>query len=169
MSVTILDHWADVLIEQFEGEAVVGASLVRLVRPDAACGEVELGLADIDGHPVDALDGFVAPDSWTAIGVVNGGWVAPMGGVRPSAHPEAQRILQVVLIDRCGEIASRVRYPDGSIMSSPPTYGAVLDVLRAALGLSPLPYPSQPGIGPSRAQRRLSARASRRGTSRRSR
>ena len=54
---------------------------------------------------------------------------------RPSAHPDAERVFQVVLVDRGGAIAGRLRRADGSVLTEAPAGGDVLDALRAALGV----------------------------------
>ena len=135
MSLNDLGLTADLLIREFD-EAVVGSSLVRFVQCDDDPDQVEIGIRPLDGHPSDELAGFRAPESWVALGLVSGGWVAPLGAVRPSAHPDARRITQVVLVDRQGRVESRVRFPDGTIMREPPSVGAVLDLLRVALGVA---------------------------------
>ena len=132
MSQHRLDNLADALIDEFRG--TVGATLIRLVQCDDP-EEVEFGIRPLDGHPADELAGFVAPDSWVAIGIITGGWVAPMAGVRPSAHPDAKRITQLVIVERDGTVLGRLRYPDGSILREPPSAGAALDVLLESMGL----------------------------------
>ncbi len=132
MSTTLLDHWADLLLEALD-TGKPGATVVRL--SDDRSGEHELAVRPIDVHPLEALSGFEAPASCFALGVATGGWAAPMDGIRPSEHPEGQRIFQVVLVDRSGRVASRIRFPDGSIMTDAPGSGAVLDALRQALGV----------------------------------
>ena len=128
-----LDKLADALIDEYAG--TVGATLIRLVQCEDP-EEVEFGVRPLDGHPADELAGFRAPESWVAIGVVTGGWMAPMAGIRPSSHPDAKRITQLVLVDREGTIVSRLRRPDGSIFCEPPSSGAVLDALLSSFGLS---------------------------------
>lgn len=133
MLVTTLGHWADLLLDAFLGAAPADASLVRLARPDDGRHDVELGLLPLAGrHPVDLLDGFVAPPSWLALGVATGGWAGPADGGPPSAHPDGVRVVQVVLVDRDGGVAGRVRFPDGTVLREPPAMGAVLAALRAA-------------------------------------
>ena len=136
MSVLDLDlgRTAELVMEQLD-EPMVGSSLVRLVRTGDEPDDFELGIRPLEGHPADVLEGFRAPASWVVLGLASGGWLAPMEGIRPSQHPDAKRITQVVLIDRNGSIGCRVRLPDGSTMCEAPTVGAVLEVLRAALGL----------------------------------
>ena len=133
MSTTIIERLADILLEALATEAP-GATLVRvdLVPP----GEHELALLPIDVHPTVALAGFRPDPSCYALGVATGGWAAPMGGTgRPSAHPDAQRVFQVVLVDRGGAVAGRMRRADGSVMTEAPASGDVLDALQAALGV----------------------------------
>src|SRR5262245_26264574 len=117
-----LDNLADALIDEFRD--TVGATLIRLVQCDDP-EQVEFSIKPLDGHPADELEGFRAPESWVAIGVITGGWAAPMTGVRPSAHPDALRVTQLVIVDRDGTVFSRLRYPDGSILCEPPSSGAV--------------------------------------------
>jgi hypothetical protein len=134
METTVLERWADVLLEALRTNEP-GATLVRLDRDSA--GDSELALRPIDTHPVEALAELDQPMRCHALGVATGAWAAPMGSsVRPSAHPEARRVFQVVLVGQDGSVVSRVRYPDGSVMTEPPGAGAVLDALRTALGLS---------------------------------
>ena len=132
MSPHHLDALADALIDEYSG--TVGATLIRLVQCDDP-EEVEFGIRPLDGHPADELAGFRAPESWVAIGIITGGWAAPMDGIRPSAHPDAVRITQLVIVDRDGTVLSRVRRPDGSTWREPPSSGAVLDALLTSLGL----------------------------------
>lgn len=136
MSTSLLDRWADILVGALE-QNEFGATLVRLDHaPD---GDHDLGLQPIDCHPTEALAGFTAPDSCYALGVIGGGWAAPMGGKgRPSGHPDAQRIAHVVLVDRNGIVAGRVRFPGGKVMKEAPQAGAILEALRVALGLPAL-------------------------------
>ena len=133
-----LAAWADLLLTAFTGCGPGDASLIRLVEPPGAPGEVELGLLRLDGaHPCDVLDELLVEPSCVALGVAAGGWAAPMPRDgppgRPSAHPDAERILQVVLVARSGEVVGRVRFPDGTVLTAPPADGAVLSSLRAVL------------------------------------
>ena|SRR5437588_239755 len=133
MSLDMLGHLADILLEATPGP-FVGATLVRVVFHRGRGDDFELGLKPLDCHPTEALDGFRAPRSWTALGVIAGGWAAPMDdGIRPSAHPDAMRVTNVVLMDRKGRMVGRVRYPDGSVVEGPPGYGAIVDALRYSL------------------------------------
>jgi hypothetical protein len=134
MSGDELHALADFLVEKYGGTAV-GSLLVRVER-HRKTGETQVGVRPLDGHPADALNRFHAPTSWIALGLVCGGWAAPMDGVRPPAHPDALRITHVILLDRNGDVASRLRFPDGRIMGEPPSEGAVLDALKASLGVS---------------------------------
>lgn len=132
MSTVDLGRLADDLIARHP--RVTGARLVRLERHRKS-GKPVASLRALRGHPADVLARFRVPSSWIGIGVLCGGWGAPMDGIRPSAHPEAQRVTLVVLLGRDGTVESRVRCPDGSIMRDGPGEGAVLDAMRTALGL----------------------------------
>jgi hypothetical protein len=127
-----LSELADDLLDTHDG--AVGSLLVcvELHRPS---GEPVVRVRPLDGHPAAVLDGFRAPSSCLVLGVVAGAWGAPMDGIRPSAHPEAQRVTTVVLLGRDGAIESRIRWPDGSTLCDAPRTGLVLDAMRAALGL----------------------------------
>lgn len=138
-----LESWADLLLTAFVGCGPGDASIVRLVEPHDAPGEVELGLLRLDGaHPCEVLDELAVEPSCAALGVAAGGWAAPLGPLvrdgpmRASAHPDAERILQVVLVARSGEVVSRVRFPDGTVLTAPPADGAVLSSLREVLSMS---------------------------------
>lgn len=133
MSTTTLERLADILLEALDSQEP-GGTLVRvdLVEPE----DVQLALKPIDVHPTVALAGFRVPASCYALGIATGGWAAPMGAKgRPSNHPDAQRVFQVVLVDRAGAIVGRMRRPDGSVLTEAPASGDVLDALRAALGV----------------------------------
>lgn len=131
MSTTALERLADILLEVLDSPAP-GATLVRVDLVDE---EIELALKPIDVHPTAALAGFRPPASCHALGIATGGWAAPMGGTgRPSNHPDAQRVFQVVLVDRAGAVAGRLRRADGSVLTEPPAGGDVVDALRVAMG-----------------------------------
>lgn len=135
-----LETWADLLLTAFTGCGPGDASLVRLAEPPGHPDEVELGLLRLGGaHPCDVLDDLLVEPSCVALGVACGGWAAPLdplvrdGPAPPSAHPDAERILQVVLVARTGEVVGRLRFPDGTVLTAPPADGAVLSSLREAL------------------------------------
>src|SRR6476469_4800054 len=74
-----------------------------LVKVDAAPppDDIELGMKDIDGHPLDTLLGFTAPPEWLALGVCCEGWMAPMGsGARPSQSKGRMRMRTTTLVSR---------------------------------------------------------------------
>lgn len=140
MTLTGLHTWADLLLEAFAGAGPADACVVRLAQLPGSPEEVELGLLRLDGrHPTEVLHELLVDGECVALGVACGGWAAPMhdGGARPSAHPDAERILQVVLVGRGGEVVSRVRFPDGTVLTEPPAVGAVLEALHHALGVAP--------------------------------
>jgi hypothetical protein len=102
----------------------------------------DLGLKDLpaDVHPVDELWGFVAPDSWLAIGVVTYGWASPMGGMRPSQHPERRRVRATILVDRSGRQVASATMDDGTCIDEPGE-GLIGDVLLRCIGASTAPPP----------------------------
>lgn len=105
----------------------------------------ELGLRkDLDGHPVDVLLGFVCPAEWAAFGLSHVGWSSPMGAVRPSRHPQRERVRITTLVHRDGAIASVLRFENGKELSdTSECHGMIPDVLRRALGV-PTPPPALP-------------------------
>lgn len=134
MSAVDLGHWADRLIDRYAGLDVIGNALFPIMAPTDAPGSLEAEMLALDGHPVDFLRRFRPPDGCVALGLVSAGWAAPIDSrVRPSAHPDAQRILQVIVVEPGGGVAGRVRFPDGSVVDPGPGHGRVLDVLRAVL------------------------------------
>ena len=94
-------------------------------------------------HPLDHLLGFVAPPSWSALGLVCYGWASPPsedGTGRPSEHPDRRRVRVVTLLDRSGDERATATLDDGTVVDEPGA-GTVSDALRRALGLATLPPP----------------------------
>lgn len=126
----------------------------RLLRIGRLEGDdVEIGVKEIDGHPVDELLGFTAPDEWAAFGVACVGWGARYaendeelvargsGPRRPSQDPKRVRTRQVLLLGRDGSRADRMRMQGGPV-STTPSIGFVPDTLRRCLGLPTDPPPA---------------------------
>src|SRR5438067_6399566 len=110
----LLDQFADLLIEAVTADGVNEhrTMLVHLRKHDDVEGNLDLGFKDLDGrHVAQEILGFTAPPEWWALGAITGGWAAPMTDgaehesargrttSRPSAHPEAVRIVSVFLLD----------------------------------------------------------------------
>ena len=134
MSRVDVGQWADTLIVRYAGHDVIGNALFPITRPSDLSAPLEIEMHPLDRHPVDFLPGFRPPPSCVALGLVSAGWAAPMESrVRPSAHPEARRVLQAVVVTPEGDVGARVRLPDGSVIDPGPLHGRVLDALRAAL------------------------------------
>lgn len=136
MSLVDLGHWADTLIDRYAGQDVIGNALFPITRPTDPSAPPEVEMLPLDRHPVDFLRRYRPPSSCIALGLVSAGWAAPIESrVRPSAHPDAQRILQAIVVTPDGDVAARVRLPDGSIVDPGRGHGRVLDALQAALQL----------------------------------
>lgn len=130
-----LDPWLPILEAALPpGE---DGMLVHLARGGRA-GALDLGVLPLEGlHPLDLLDGAVAPPGWVALGVVSRGWASPWlegSAVRPSRHPARVRVVATVVADRSGALAGRVVAEDGAVLvGSPPREGEVAEALLAAL------------------------------------
>lgn len=88
-------------------------------------------------HPLDHLLGFVAPETWSALGLVCYGWASPPssdGGGRPSEHPDRRRVRVVSLLDRTGDERATATLEDGTVVDEPGS-GMVADAMRRCLGL----------------------------------
>ena len=136
MSQVDLGRWADALMAHYRDRVVNGNALFPIAAPDPDdVDDIEQLLVPMDRHPVDFLRRYRPSSRCTALGLVSTGWAAPIDSpVRPSAHPDAQRILQVTVIGRAGGTAARIRWPDGSVVDpGAGGVGRVLDALRAAM------------------------------------
>ncbi|WP_421120617.1 hypothetical protein ACE2AJ_04710 [Aquihabitans daechungensis] len=113
------------------------------VRTDPEEESLDLGFWEVpphDGHPVDPLVGFVAPDSWNAVGLISAGRLRHLD--RPDQEPRAT--LSTVLLHRDGTAASVLGVAGGPerTLDDPPT-GLIPDVLLRVLG-RPTPPPDAP-------------------------
>lgn len=134
MSLVDVSHWAETLINRYAGQDVIGSALFPITRPANPSEPLEVETLPLDRHPVDFLRRYRPPSACVALGLVSAGWAAPIDSrVRPSAHPDAQRILQAIVVTPGGDVAGRVRLPDGSIVDPGPGRGRVLDAVEAAL------------------------------------
>ena len=122
--------------------AVVDDPVARVVFVsfDDAGETVDLGFWDVPDlpmHPIDPLVGFVAPESWHALGLISTGKLRSLD--QPPAPPEAT--VSVVLLGRDGTTCSAVGPPARPvrIIHDPPA-GIVPDILARALQL-PTPPP----------------------------
>jgi hypothetical protein len=104
------------------------ALLVRLEQPGDDPGAVELAFKELDEHPVDALEGFVAPESWLVLGVVATGWA-----YSPERPTDRTRVWTVVLVSRDGDAAGCWQVQGGPVHEGPPEHGELLDCLRRAV------------------------------------
>jgi hypothetical protein len=105
-----------------------------------------LPLDRLADHPVDALMGTVAPDDWSAIGVV------ATGRARRLDRPTAAMVpvLVVLLVDRSGAAVSLLPRLDGggryeAVEAGDGPEGLMLDLCRRALGLPTAP-PGRPPL-----------------------
>jgi hypothetical protein len=106
-----------------------------IVHLSASPDGLDLGVLPLDGlHPLDLLDGAVAPPGWLALGLVSRGWASPWDGSRPSRHPARVPVVATVLADRSGRFVGRVVASDGTVLlDEAPTEGEVPAALLAAL------------------------------------
>jgi hypothetical protein len=117
-----------------------GNWLVRLDSVDEVGGN--LGLKPLDGHPVDVLMGFTAPDDWFAVGVASDGWAHSLD---PATRVARQRIRMFALVARDGsEVAAMRRYGHDELEFLPGLgEGDLAETLRRVLGLPTAP----PSVG----------------------
>lgn len=116
---------------------------VLLHLATSADGETELGMAPLDGHPVDALIGTVAPDSWDALGMSQLGWARTTAGDEPR-----RRVRVTTLLSRTAEHATLLRDARSGAVEElgSACEGRVSDVLHRCLGLSTPPPCEVPEI-----------------------
>lgn len=95
-----------------------------------------IGTMAIDGHPLQTLEGLVAPENFVALGVCAEGWAASMNsGSRPSQSKGRMRVRQTVLVCREGNVASCMRLAGDEPKLMPEGEGPILDELKRALGI----------------------------------
>jgi len=90
-------------------------------------------------HPLDELMGFVAPDSWAALGTVCHGWGSRDMTQRPSKAPDRVRLRAVHVVCRSGDEVGGFRFAGDALELQPASVGMVPDALRRALGLPTTP------------------------------
>jgi hypothetical protein len=119
-----------------------GPLLLRVeatLDPDAGA---ELEIKRLDVHPAQALLGFSAPLAWAAIGVSAEGWARPCTDTHhryrldvPTGSEESpKQVRSLVLLDRDGNAASRLRGEDGLVVTEAPEETLILDCLLRAMG-----------------------------------
>ena len=135
MSAPDLGRLADLLMAHVTDLDVLGAALFPFRADDIDEPDLAALRIPLLGHPVDHLRSYRPPTGCVALGLVCGGWAAPIDSpVRPSAHPDAQRIVQASVLGRDGELVGRVRYPDRRVIDTGRGgYGRVPDAMRRAL------------------------------------
>ena len=119
------------------------------VRPGVPVALLDLGFDD----PLGSLVGLHAPPDADAVGIATGGWALPPHlaeadldrgrMIRPSSHPEGMRVRTLVVLDRRGIGASRLRIACGAPLDTGLPDGFATDVLRRTLSL-PTPPPGVP-------------------------
>ena len=101
---------------------------------------LDFGMKEIDGHPLNTLLGFTAPDEWAAIGVSAEGWAASLDSpVRPSQSKGRMRMRTTVLVSRDGIVASGMRLAGEELKQMGEGEGTVLDALKRAIGVPTAP------------------------------
>jgi hypothetical protein len=110
--------------------------------PDASGFDLGMKELETDEHPVEALWGFEAPDSWSAIGVVTYGWASPWDAPegRASKHPDRVRARVTSIVDRGGREAATTVLEDGTVIDHP-GISLLGDVLRRCVGAPTAPPP----------------------------
>lgn len=112
-----------------------GGTLVRLDQAGGPGDDIELGLLPLGlVHPSVVLEHFTAPTTCRALGAVSRGWSSPLDEGRPSLHPNRRRVTVILLVDRAGNLAGRLRWDDGQVIDSAPSEGEIPRLLRKAMG-----------------------------------
>lgn len=136
--VSLLDRVVELIDHQFArtGDWDGPAHLVRVeADPRRDPDGITIAYKEIDGHPLDHLLGFTAPDEWTVLGVVVHGWAR---SIDDRDGRDRRRIRQVFLVGRSGATASIVRFrdaPDDAPFTEPPGEGRLLDALLRCFDL----------------------------------
>jgi hypothetical protein len=116
-----------------------GHRLVK-VEPGDGPNDIDLGLKDIEGHPLEELDGFTAPPEWLVIGICAEGWACKIDPEDPDRRPSQSkgrmRMRSVCLVARDGTIVSGLRLAgEGFEIKDDIPMGAIVDALREAMAL----------------------------------
>lgn len=115
-----------------------GHRLLRIEQADAEGADV--GMKEIEGHPLNTLLGFTAPPDWLAIGVVAEGWAASLdAGARPSQAKGRMRMRSTTLVGRDGTVASGMRIAGEDFKQMGEGMGTILDALKRAVGVPTAP------------------------------
>src|SRR5438874_242581 len=119
MSAVELGRLADLLIHRYFEPNMTSSVLFPFMHADVEEDDLDGLMIPLREHPADHLRRYRPPVGCVALGLVIAGWAAPMDSpVRPSAHPDAQRVVQSVVLGRDGLLVGRLRLPDGTIMDS---------------------------------------------------
>lgn len=102
--------------------------------------QFDLGVAEVDGHPLDHLLESEAPAHWAVLGVSQLGWARDLTG-----RNERRRVRLTALVSRAGTEATLVHHAgtDEVDESDTPMDGRIPDALRRALDV-PTPAPTAP-------------------------
>ena len=96
-----------------------------------------LRVRPLDGHPLEALVGLVAPEEWDALGVVVHGTARHLD---PAAGAPPERVVSSLFVLRSGQVVGRTLGVDSKLALDAPACGLVLDALFRTFGL-PTPAP----------------------------
>lgn len=101
---------------------------------------IDLGVADVDGHPLDHLLENEAPEHWAVLGVSQLGWAHDLTG-----RQAKRRVRVTALVSRTGAQATLLHHADTDEVdeSKVPMEGRIPDALHRALDL-PTPPPTAP-------------------------
>ncbi len=110
--------------------------------------ELELATRPLDGHPVEELIGFTAPDAWCGFGVAATGSCLPLpgDGCAEPLIPARTPVRLVHLVGRTEASHSLVSTESGEVLEPSPSgvVGLVDDVCRRVLGLCTTPPDGTP-------------------------
>lgn len=140
-----IDASLHLLVHQISVDLANGELPPSLLHVALEAGGLQLGSKDLHGvHPSEFLLGFVAPESWYALGAATAGYAYDMAD-RATSAPRRRRVHTVTLVSRSGEVAHRtIVHGDRAMtddLAGEDVTGEQIDLLRRSLELPTDPPP----------------------------
>ncbi len=147
---TAIDASLHLLAHQISDDLAKGEMPPSLLHVALDTDGLQLGFKDLDGvHPSEFLLGFVAPESWYALGSATAGYAYDVAD-RATLAPRRRRVHTVTLVSRSGEVAHRtIVHGDPALtdgLAGEDVTGEQIDLLRLALELPTTPPPCDTAV-----------------------